>query len=79
MKRLSGLERTEPAERRKPLRSAASRRLAWVPVLVAAGFLGFDFAPVPLYDTFRKLTGLSGETGTAAAPAAARQKLGRCP
>lgn len=46
----------------------ANRRLAWVLMAVAAGFLAFSFALVPLYDTFCRLTGLNGKTETAAAP-----------
>ncbi len=48
-------------------RAGANRRLAWLLALVAAGFLGFGFALVPLYNTFCHLTGFNGATGTAAA------------
>ena len=44
-------------------RKTANRRLAWLLVAVAVGFLGFGFALVPLYNTFCELTGLNGKTG----------------
>lgn len=56
-----GAGRSTPAARK-----AANRRLAWWLALVAAGFLGFGFALVPLYNTFCELTGLNGRTGNAA-------------
>jgi cytochrome c oxidase assembly protein subunit 11 len=46
---------------------AANRRLAGMLALVAAGFLGFGFGLVPLYNTFCQVTGLNGKTGTAEA------------
>ena len=46
-------------------RATANRRLAWLLVLVMAGFFGFGFALVPLYNTFCQLTGLNGKTGDA--------------
>jgi cytochrome c oxidase assembly protein subunit 11 len=60
-----------------PASTAANRRLAWVLALAAAGFLGFGFALVPLYNTFCELTGLNGRSGNgtgalASAPPAAR-------
>jgi cytochrome c oxidase assembly protein Cox11 len=36
---------------------AANRRLAGVLALVAAGFLGFGFGLVPLYNSFCQVTG----------------------
>jgi cytochrome c oxidase assembly protein subunit 11 len=49
-----------------PARPNANRRLAWWLALTAAGFLGFGFALVPLYNTFCELTGLNGKTRDAA-------------
>lgn len=61
-----------------PAPSAANRRLAWWLALAAAGFLGFGFALVPLYNTFCELTGLNGKTRDAAgAPANARADTAR--
>jgi len=49
-----------------PARPSANRRLAWWLALAAAGFLGFGFALVPLYNSFCELTGLNGKTRDAA-------------
>lgn len=58
------------AESAPPSRAAMNRRLAWRLALMAAAFLGFGFALVPLYNTFCELTGFNGATRTAAAPLA---------
>ena len=59
------------AAREQPRRTTANKRLAWGLTLVVAGFFGFGFALVPLYNTFCKVTGLNGKTDTAAAPPSA--------
>jgi cytochrome c oxidase assembly protein subunit 11 len=55
------------ADTRDGAARAANRRLAGILALVAAGFLGFGFGLVPLYNTFCQVTGLNGKTGTAEA------------
>jgi len=46
-----------------PLRATRNRRLMWLLLAISAGFFGFGFALVPLYNTFCELTGLNGKTG----------------